>query len=71
MIGTVFCNTTRPFLLLQGRWCLDVERSWLGLFKEIAAIMREGYLCNEESRKTTWPEHEGTNLKYNNRETDF
>jgi len=43
MIGPVFCNTTRPFLLVQGRWSLDVERSWLSLFKEISGIMKEGY----------------------------
>lgn len=43
MLGPVFCNTTRPFLLSQGKWSLDVERAWLALFKELAAAMREGY----------------------------
>ncbi|XP_023337091.1 uncharacterized protein LOC111708068 [Eurytemora carolleeae] len=43
IIGPVYCNTTRPFLLVQGRWSLDVERSWLALFKELTGIMKEGY----------------------------
>ena len=58
VIGPVFCNTTRHFLLiqvwsplsceeincsLQGRWSLDVERAWLALFGELAAMIRESY----------------------------
>ena len=43
VIGPVFCNTTRHFLLIQGRWSLDVERAWLALFGELAAMIRESY----------------------------
>jgi len=44
VIGPVFCNTTRHFLLIQGRWSLDVERAWLALFGEMSAMIRAGYL---------------------------
>ena len=62
VIGPVFCNTTRHFLLIQvspgqpsqylyldrsqGRWSLDVERAWLALFGELAAMIRESYNSN-------------------------
>jgi len=44
VIGPVFCNTTRHFLLIQGRWSLDVERAWLALFGELSAMIRASYL---------------------------
>lgn len=44
VIGPVFCNTTRHFLLIQGRWSLDVERAWLALFGEMSAMIHAGYL---------------------------
>jgi len=47
VIGPVFCNTTRHFLLIQGRWSLDVERAWLALFDELSAMIRETY--NDQS----------------------
>lgn len=43
VIGPVFCNTTRHFLLIQGRWSLDVERAWLALFGELSAMIRASY----------------------------
>lgn len=48
VMGPVFCNTTRPFLVMQGRWSLDVERSWLLLFREICSLMRDGYESSGE-----------------------
>jgi len=46
VIGPVFCNTTRHFLLIQGRWSLDVERAWLALFGELSAMIRASYMTD-------------------------
>ena len=55
VLGPVFCNTTRHFLLiqvmqcvgncdkddfLQGQWSLDVENAWLSLFRDLACQMK-------------------------------
>lgn len=40
VVGPVFCNATRHFLLVNGRWSLDVENAWLSLFRELALLMR-------------------------------
>lgn len=43
VLGPVFCNSTRHFLLIQGRWSLDVENAWLSLFREMSMM-----LCDAE-----------------------
>jgi len=40
VLGPVWCNTTRHFLLIQGRWSLDVENAWLSLFREMSRLLR-------------------------------
>jgi len=41
VIGPVFCNSTRHFLLIQGRWSLDVENAWLALHREMSGVLME------------------------------
>merc|ERR1712209_169751 len=41
VIGPVFCNTTRHFLLIQGRWSLDVENAWLSLHRELSGLLKD------------------------------
>merc|ERR1719312_2172417 len=41
VVGPVFCNSTRHFLLIQGRWSLDVENAWLSLHREMSGLLKD------------------------------
>lgn len=41
LLGPVFSNSSRHFLLMQGRWSLDVENAWLSLFREMSSLLSE------------------------------
>merc|ERR1711874_846982 len=43
LLKLVFCNTIRPILVRKELWSLELEETWLILFKKICKSMKKGY----------------------------